>query len=75
MPFPWGQSTILSVKSHCKHCGKQLEQHNDIVVECHCPEAEQERALERERQRQWKESRKPTFDEARKKNKRPLKDD
>jgi hypothetical protein len=72
MPFPWGQPIIMPVNAKCKHCNKELEQHGNVVVECHCEEAEQERALDRERRRQWAEARKPTFDEARQKNKRPL---
>jgi len=72
MSFPWGQSTIFV--SQCKHCGQELEQRKNIVIECHCPDAEKERALDRERNRQWQASRKITFDEARQKNKRPLRD-
>lgn len=73
MTFPWGQP-ITSIKTYCAHCGKELVQEGSMVIECHCAEAEQSRAVERERQRRWQTFRKPTFDEARRRNKRPLRD-
>jgi|GEM_PF-5728206 len=74
MPFPWGQS-CLPIKKQCQHCGSILEQSGHTIAECSCPESEQARLEERERMRSFQAARRPTFDEARQKNKRPVRDD
>lgn len=72
MPFPWGQPTTYQVNARCSHCDQELEQRGSTVIECSCEEAEQERLLSREKQRQRQKARKPSFAEARQRNKRPI---
>jgi hypothetical protein len=71
MPFPWGQST-LPVDLICEFCGDILQKEGSKIIACACPDSIQKEYAEREKAKQFNNSRKITFDEARKKNKRPL---
>ncbi len=70
MPLPWGEP--YQIEKKCYHCGSILDRNATAVAECSCPEAEKERAADRERLNAFNATRKPTFAEACKKNKVPV---
>jgi hypothetical protein len=64
MTFP------ADVRLACQHCNKTLEmQANEAILVCDCPEALAAQAAERERIKTHARQRKPSFFEARERNK------
>lgn len=58
----------------CEYCGAVLETRGNLYVDCGCPALVQARAVEREQAKHFATAKKTTFDEARQKNKVPIRD-
>lgn len=56
----------------CDYCGIILETRGNLYIDCGCPASVQARAVEREQAKHFAAAQKITFDEARQKNKVPI---
>ena len=55
----------------CEFCEAILELRDSVVIDCGCVEAERARIIQREQAKQ-RRTKRLTFDEARQRNKRPI---